>query len=77
MIGCSQRWPRWVHLAEVNARGASVAAVANDNDSIKTVADYVLRVPATQPLFSPRCLARELERNVDSPRDLAKMATME
>jgi glucosamine--fructose-6-phosphate aminotransferase (isomerizing) len=77
------------NLAEVKARGASVVAVAtDDDDSIAAVADYVLRVPATEPLFSPMVdiiplqilaysLARGLGRNVDRPRNLAKTVTVE
>src|SRR5664280_1085776 len=41
-------------LAEVKARGASVVAVATDDDEkIEAVADFVLRVPATEPMFTP------------------------
>jgi glucosamine--fructose-6-phosphate aminotransferase (isomerizing) len=77
------------NLAEVKARGASVVAVATDDDeSIDAVADYVLRVPATEPLFSPMVdvvplqlfaytMARGLGRNVDRPRNLAKTVTVE
>ncbi len=77
------------NLAEVKARGASVVAVATDDDeSIEAVADYVLRVPATEPLFSPMVdvvplqlfaytMARGLGRNVDRPRNLAKTVTVE
>jgi glucosamine--fructose-6-phosphate aminotransferase (isomerizing) len=77
------------NLAEVKARGASVIAVATDDDDlIDAVADYVLRVPATEPLFSPMVdiiplqifaysMARGLGRNVDRPRNLAKTVTVE
>jgi glucosamine--fructose-6-phosphate aminotransferase (isomerizing) len=77
------------NLAEVKARGATVVAVATDDDeAIAAVADYVLRVPATEPLFSPMvdvvplqifayCMARGLGRNVDRPRNLAKTVTVE
>jgi glucosamine--fructose-6-phosphate aminotransferase (isomerizing) len=77
------------NLAEVKARGASVIAVATDDDElIDAVADYVLRVPATEPLFSPMVdiiplqifaysMARGLGRNVDRPRNLAKTVTVE
>jgi hypothetical protein len=42
------------NLAEVKARGATVVAVATDDDElIAAVADYVLRVPATEPMFTP------------------------
>jgi glucosamine--fructose-6-phosphate aminotransferase (isomerizing) len=77
------------NLAEVKARGATVVAVASDDDeSIAAVADFVFRVPATEPMFTPMvdiipmqlfayAMARELGRNVDRPRNLAKTVTVE
>jgi glucosamine--fructose-6-phosphate aminotransferase (isomerizing) len=77
------------NLAEVKARGATVVAVATDDDeSVAAVADFVLRVPATEPLFTPMVdivvlqlfaydTARLLGRNVDRPRNLAKTVTVE
>jgi glucosamine--fructose-6-phosphate aminotransferase (isomerizing) len=77
------------NLAEVKARGASVVAIAADGDEIiDAVADYVLRVPATNPLMAPivdivplqqfaYAMARGLGRNVDRPRNLAKTVTVE
>jgi glucosamine--fructose-6-phosphate aminotransferase (isomerizing) len=77
------------NLAEVKARGASVVAVATDDDElIGLVADYVFRVPATEPMFTPMVdiiplqlfaysMARGLGRNVDRPRNLAKTVTVE
>jgi glucosamine--fructose-6-phosphate aminotransferase (isomerizing) len=77
------------NLAEVKARGATVVAVATDDDeTIDALADYVLRVPATEPLFTPMidvvplqlfayAMARGLGRNVDRPRNLAKTVTVE
>ena len=77
------------NLAEVKARGASVVAIAIDNDGIiDAVADYVLRVPSTDPLLAPiidiipmqqfaYAMARGLGRNVDRPRNLAKTVTVE
>ena len=77
------------NLAEVKARGASIVVVATDDDeTIAAVADYVLRVPATEPLFTPMVdivplqlfayqMARGLGRNVDRPRNLAKTVTVE
>ena len=77
------------NLAEVKARGATVVVVATDDDeTITSIADYVLRVPATEPLFTPMvdvvplqlfayAMARGLGRNVDRPRNLAKTVTVE
>jgi glutamine---fructose-6-phosphate transaminase (isomerizing) len=77
------------NISEVKARGASVVAVATDDDeAISAVADYVLRVPATEPMFAPMvdivplqifayATARALNHNVDRPRNLAKTVTVE
>ena len=77
------------NVAEVKARGATVIAVARDDDErIEAVADFVLRVPSSDPMFSPMIdivplqllaysLARGLGRNVDRPRNLAKTVTVE
>ena len=77
------------NVAEVKARGATVIAVAADDDEqIDAVADFVLRVPRTLALFTPMVdivplqllaygLARGLGRNVDRPRNLAKTVTVE
>ena len=77
------------NLAEVKARGATVVVVATDDDEvIDAVADFVLRVPATEPMFTPMVdivplqlfayeMARGLGRNVDRPRNLAKTVTVE
>ncbi|MBW4029359.1 MAG: glutamine--fructose-6-phosphate transaminase (isomerizing) [Acidobacteria bacterium] len=77
------------NVAEVKARGATVIAVAtDDDDQIDAVADFVVRVPATDPMFTPMIdivplqllaysLARGLGRNVDRPRNLAKTVTVE
>jgi glutamine---fructose-6-phosphate transaminase (isomerizing) len=77
------------NISEVKARGASVVAVAtDDDDTISAVADFVLRVPATEPMFAPMvdivplqifayATARGLHHNVDRPRNLAKTVTVE
>ena len=77
------------NLAEVKARGATVVAVATDDDEkIEAVADFVIRVPATEPMFTPMvdivplqifayAMARGLGHNVDRPRNLAKTVTVE
>ena len=77
------------NVAEVKARGATVVAVAaDDDDKIDAVADFVLRVPRAPALFTPMIdivplqllayeLARGLGRNVDRPRNLAKTVTVE
>ena len=77
------------NLAEVKARGASVVAVARDDDTvIDAVADYFLRVPAVDAMLSTMVdivplqlfayhTAVGLGRNVDRPRNLAKTVTVE
>jgi len=41
------------NLAEVKARGASVVAVATDDDDPSRGRGLRLRVPATEPMFTP------------------------
>ena len=76
-------------LEEVKARGASVIAVAYDDDThIEHYTDHVLRIPRTLDLLSPVLSivplqllayhvadARGLE--IDQPRNLAKSVTVE
>jgi glucosamine--fructose-6-phosphate aminotransferase (isomerizing) len=65
-----------------------VAIATDDDELIDAVADFVLRVPATEPMFTPMIdivplqllayhVARALGRNVDRPRNLAKTVTVE
>ncbi len=77
------------NLAEVKARGATVVAIVSDDDEVtEAVADYLVRVPVTEPMFTPvvdviplqllaYATARLLGRNVDRPRNLAKTVTVE
>jgi glucosamine--fructose-6-phosphate aminotransferase (isomerizing) len=77
------------NIAEVQARGAHVIAVATgDATRVAEHAEEVLRVPATDWLLQPilaiiplQLLAYEIARarglNVDQPRNLAKTVTVE
>jgi glucosamine--fructose-6-phosphate aminotransferase (isomerizing) len=77
------------NLAEVKSRGATVVALCHDgDDDVVAVADYVLFVPPTEPLFSPLVDMVSLQQfayhlaisrglNVDRPRNLAKTVTVE
>jgi glucosamine--fructose-6-phosphate aminotransferase (isomerizing) len=77
------------NIAEVKSRGATVVALCVDGDEmVPAVADFVLRVPATNSLLSPMVdivvlqqfayhLARGRGLNVDRPRNLAKTVTVE
>jgi glucosamine--fructose-6-phosphate aminotransferase (isomerizing) len=76
-------------VQEVKARGATVLAVAHDDDpSIDSFADGVLRIPRTDDLLSPMTavvplqllayhVARLRGHDIDQPRNLAKSVTVE
>ena len=76
-------------LQEVKARGASVIAVAYDDDTeIENHTDHVLRIPRTMDLLSPvlsivplQLLAYHVADarglDIDQPRNLAKSVTVE
>ena len=76
-------------LQEVKARGASVIAVAYDDDTeIEHYTDHVLRIPRTMDLLSPvlsivplQLLAYHVADarglDIDQPRNLAKSVTVE
>jgi glucosamine--fructose-6-phosphate aminotransferase (isomerizing) len=77
------------NIAEVKARGATVVVVCDDCDeATKAVADQVLEIPAVPELLSPavaivpvQALAYRVARlrgnDVDRPRNLAKVVTVE
>ena len=77
------------NVAEVKSRGATVVLVANDGDEeTARQADAVLWVPPTEHLFSPivdviplqlfaYAQARCRGFDVDRPRNLAKVVTVE
>ncbi len=87
------RTPLWekvmANVEEMRARGATVVALADDGDSETARAvDAVLRVPHTDEVVSPvlavvplQCfaytIARALGNDVDRPRNLAKVVTVE
>jgi glucosamine--fructose-6-phosphate aminotransferase (isomerizing) len=93
VIGVATRTPVWEkmmgNVAEVKSRGATVVLVANDGDEeTARHADAVLWVPRTEYLFAPivdvvpmqifaYSLARLLGHDVDRPRNLAKVVTVE
>ncbi len=93
VIGVATRTPVWEkmmsNVAEVKSRGAAVVLVANDGDEeTARQADAVLWVPETPYLFSPivdvvplqlfaYSLARLHGHDVDRPRNLAKVVTVE
>ncbi len=88
-----KRTPVWeklmANVAEVKSRGATVVLVANDGDTeTARQADAVLWVPEVEHLFSPVVdvvplqmfayhLARLHGHDVDRPRNLAKVVTVE
>ena len=76
-------------LQEVKARGASVVAVAYEDDTeVAKYTDHVLRIPRTVDFLSPVLsiiplqllayhVAKELGHDIDMPRNLAKSVTVE
>jgi glucosamine--fructose-6-phosphate aminotransferase (isomerizing) len=77
------------NIEEVRVRDARVIAIASAGDEeVSSVADQVLRVPATDPLLSPLLTVLPLQLlayhtgvlrglDVDKPRNLAKSVTVE
>jgi glucosamine--fructose-6-phosphate aminotransferase (isomerizing) len=93
VIGVATRTRLWekmmANVAEVKSRGATVVLVANDGDEeTERQADAVLWVPETHQLFTPivdvvplQLFAYSMARlhgfDVDRPRNLAKVVTVE
>ncbi len=93
VIAVVTRTPIWEkmmnNVTEVKSRGATVVLVANDGDEeTARLADAVLWVPETEYLFAPiidvvplQLFAYHLARlhglDVDRPRNLAKVVTVE
>lgn len=77
------------NMVEVKARGAFVIAVTTEgNEEIEKVADYVIYIPATVPVFANSLAIIPLQLfgyyvavargcDVDKPRNLAKSVTVE
>jgi glucosamine--fructose-6-phosphate aminotransferase (isomerizing) len=77
------------NMEEVKARKGKVIALAVNGDSkVHDIADHVIEIPKTEELFYPFLMvvplqlfayycARELDRDVDQPRNLAKSVTVE
>ncbi len=76
------------NIKEVKARDADVIAVTEENDSeIERYADFVIRTPEVDPIFSPVInsvvlqlltyyVAKERGCPIDMPRNLAKSVTV-
>ncbi len=75
------------NIKEVSARNAYVIAISPSEDVVKYV-DTLIRVPSTEPIFSPFVnvvalqllayhTARLLGREIDKPKNLAKSVTVE
>ena len=77
------------NITEVKSRGAQVIAVAYEsNKKILTVADEIIKLPEMDSLFAPAVeiiplqllayyVAKNLERDIDKPKNLAKSVTVE
>jgi glucosamine--fructose-6-phosphate aminotransferase (isomerizing) len=77
------------NIKEIKARESPVIAIAEDgDDEIEKYVDFVIRVPAVDPVFSPVVntiavqllayyTAKERGCEIDMPRNLAKSVTVE
>lgn len=77
------------NIEEIKARHGKVIVVTNSEDSrLKELADDLILIPETSECFSPLLtiiplqlltyyLAKELKRDIDQPRNLAKTVTVE
>jgi glucosamine--fructose-6-phosphate aminotransferase (isomerizing) len=77
------------NIEEAKTRGAKIIAITSEGDThMKDVADHVIQVPKVGELFVPMMAvvplqllayytAKELERDIDKPRNLAKSVTVE
>ena len=77
------------NIVEVKARGAEVLAVAfKDNQKIVSLADDMIFIPKTEPMFCPAVeivplqllayyVAKENGCDIDKPKNLAKSVTVE
>ena len=77
------------NIQEVKARkGRVIAIVSEDDERMSELADYVIKIPATEETLTPlisviplQLLAYHIavmrECNVDQPRNLAKSVTVE
>ncbi|MDR2844434.1 MAG: glutamine--fructose-6-phosphate transaminase (isomerizing) [Candidatus Symbiothrix sp.] len=77
------------NIQEIKARNGRVIAIVSETDTVvKSIADYVIEVPATEDCFEPLLTTIPLQllsyhiavnkrRDVDMPRNLAKSVTVE
>jgi glucosamine--fructose-6-phosphate aminotransferase (isomerizing) len=93
VVAIATRGPLWekvmANIAEVKARGATVVALCDEGDAeTAAAADHLLEIPPVPALLSPVVaivplqalaygVARERGNDVDRPRNLAKVVTVE
>ncbi len=93
VVAMATRGPLWdkvaANIAEMRARGATIVAVCDDgHEETPAIADAVLEVPPLPELLVPLAAAVPLQRfayevarrrghDVDRPRNLAKVVTVE
>ncbi len=77
------------NIQEVRTRGGKVIAIATEGDDrLKNEVEHVIYIPETLPLLTPVLsviplqllayyIAKELDREIDKPRNLAKSVTVE
>ncbi len=76
------------NIGEIAARGSPIIAVGQKDKELEKLADETIEIPEVSPIFSPILVnvilqmfayytARELDRSIDKPRNLAKSVTVE
>jgi glucosamine--fructose-6-phosphate aminotransferase (isomerizing) len=77
------------NIQEIKARNGKIIAIVNEDDSaISELADYVMKTPHSNEMFTPLLTSVPLQLlsyhiavlrgcNVDQPRNLAKSVTVE
>jgi glucosamine--fructose-6-phosphate aminotransferase (isomerizing) len=73
----------------VKSRKGNVIAITDEgNDELKDIVDHIIYIPKTLPILTPILTviplqmlayytAKELNRDIDKPRNLAKSVTVE
>lgn len=77
------------NILEVKSRKGNVIAITDEgNDELKDIVDHIIYIPKTLPILTPILTviplqmlayytAKELNRDIDKPRNLAKSVTVE
>ncbi|HRS02719.1 MAG TPA: SIS domain-containing protein, partial [Bacteroidota bacterium] len=77
------------NILEVKSRKGNVIAITDEgNDDLNNIADHIIYIPNTLPILTPILTviplqllayytAKELGKDIDKPRNLAKSVTVE